>query len=156
MFNQTHETKDGKVMMICEMRTDHLKNTVNMHLDKLKAAKEALDNNPNVSNFEKKLYGFDQKRNQETAEKIIEKTMAKLPAYLMECMVRGIDYGPQLRAILKRTTCEVTNPFSLFQQSKELSIQTEPFYSDPKIGSIENKFFEEEIREFEQEYEDPF
>lgn len=128
MYNQTHQEKTGEITMIAELKNQHLKNIVEMHLRNLKAAKDVIDCDTKVSKFEQVLYGFDPKMNEKQARKIIDNSMAMLPSYIMECMIRGFDYGSKLRDILGRATCEVTNPFSLFQQTaKELpSVDAEP------------------------------
>lgn len=149
----THETKDGRILMIANMESSHLKNTVKMLLRNINEAKEALNgmNGNNVKVFGA-LYGQKTQGLEQRMLNQIEKNRQLLPYYIMECMIRGIDFKEELCKTFDRPVnqMEVKNPlFDLFQ--KELD-KTPQIQSLPNaIQSISKSFHEEDVLVYENE-----
>lgn len=154
----THETKDGRILMIANMESSHLKNTVKMLLRNINEAKEALNgmNGSNVKVFGA-LYGQKTQGLEQRMLNQIEKNRQLLPDYIMECMIRGIDFREELAKTFDRpiNQMEPKNPlFDLFQRDLEKtpSVQKLP----TSVDMIQANFLEEEILEFEEDEEDFF
>lgn len=159
----THETKDGRILMIANMESSHLKNTVKMLLRNINEAKDALNgmNGNNVKVFGA-LYGQKTQGLEQRMLNQIQKNRQLLPDYIMECMIRGIDFKEELCNTFDRPVnqMEVKNPlFDLFQKEMEKTPVVEELATIGKLGSgrldaIRASFLEEEILEFEDEQED--
>lgn len=98
---KVHKTFEGDEMYIAEMDDSHLKNTIDLHILNFKKAAKAL-NKKDTNTINGILY----KNVGMTAEKAkwhINDISEKLPAYIMEAVIRGIDYSKQLQEIFGRS-----------------------------------------------------
>jgi hypothetical protein len=97
----THESKDGRVLLLANMDENHLKNTVKMHLKNIQEAKETLKNSGNL-----KVFGalYDQKVEDIEGKMLrqINHSARALPEYIMECAIRGFDFRRELAAAFDR------------------------------------------------------
>lgn len=105
MYNM-HRTKSGETMFISMMEDDHLQNTINMYVNKIRSQKELLGAKVNISPMKMAMYGVDTARLVEAAKKSIKACCTKLYPYLAEAMLRGFDYKVQLQEIFERTSAE--------------------------------------------------
>lgn len=97
-----HTTKDGTVMFIAEMEDDHLKNTILMITNTLRAAKLALGGNVGLSKFNKAMFGIDDVTNEAKAKSLIQSCYDKVCPYVFEAALRGLDISKQLQDVFER------------------------------------------------------
>lgn len=117
LTNMTHEAKDGRVLLLANMDENHLKNTVRSHLRKIREAKETLANTGGL-----KVFGalYSQKVGDIEGKMLrqINQSARMLPDYIMECMIRGINFREELANAFDRplNAMEPRNRFfDLFQ-----------------------------------------
>ena len=85
-----HTTRDGDSMLIAEMDTPHLINTVKFHLKRINQVKAAVGTVDTGSRFNDRLYGRRSTMEPEQAADLVSKIMEKLEPYLAEAFVRGL------------------------------------------------------------------
>ena len=102
-MNLTHTTKEGQTLMIAEMDNNHLKNTVTMILKGVEMAKEVLKGKE-LDPFKKALYSSRTPAMSKTqAKKIIATAPENVSPYILECVIRGIDFSVEIRKTFDRT-----------------------------------------------------
>jgi len=97
-----HTTKDGNVMSIASMESEHLFNTINLSVKKLEVANNLI-NKSKKKTADNVIYGtgFDS----EDAEQYIEDFRDIIAPYLVEAVIRGLDLLPvteKLQGIFER------------------------------------------------------
>lgn len=103
IFNITHKTKDGKLMYLKDMDNDHLKNTINLFIRKLEAAKQVILSNDDK--FKREFYKT--KSTNERAKRDIEIFNLFIYKYIAESAIRAINIDGELekiRLLLDRKT----------------------------------------------------
>lgn len=120
----THQTEDGKIIIIALMDDIHLKNTVRLHLKKIKEAKSMLSSKSEIK-IQETLYGIKNSAIEKKMIQQINQSRQALPIYIMECMIRGIDFKEELNKAFDRSLIkEKEKILTLFQQEID---------KDPKI-----------------------
>lgn len=98
MDARTHRTREGVELLIAEMDDEHLLNTINFWLSKLRRARAAVDA-PQRTGFNKLLYRTYEQEDTEWAESAIEEFYIMAPRYFMEALLRDLDLNPEVRIL---------------------------------------------------------
>jgi hypothetical protein len=116
----THQTSDGKIILIANLEDSHLKNIVNLHIIRIKQAKEILSQGATFK-IQEALLNHSSSNLEAKMLKQIKVAAAALPAYIMECAIRGIDYSKELQNAFDRTKINnsLSNPFLQFIKEEE-------------------------------------
>lgn len=136
LTNMTHESKDGRVLLLANMDENHLKNTVRSHLRKIREAKETLANTGGLKVFGA-FYGQKVGDIEGKMLRQINQSARMLPDYIMECMIRGIEFREELANAFDRplNAMEPRNPFfDLFQMEID---KTPKVLNGPEEAAVE-------------------
>ncbi len=131
----THETKNGQIIMIAKMEDSHLKNTVKLHIKTIKDAKELLSGSTEIK-IQQALYDQASLNIEKKLLQSISKSRESLPVYLMECMIRGIDFKEELRDIFDR------NPNKISVHEIALNLFQKEIQKNPNILQIDEIEYE--------------
>ena len=106
---EEHCTREGDKMLVAEMGDDHLQNLVKLKIAKLGQLQSQMMENPNMSEFQARLYGVetvDVKAAARESRNIIK----SLYPYLAELYLRGLtDLVEPLRKVIGRNSQLVVN-----------------------------------------------
>ena len=106
---EEHYTREGNKMLVAEMGDDHLQNLVKLKIAKLGQLQSQMMENPNMSEFQARLYGVetvDVKAAARESRNIIK----SLYPYLAELYLRGLtDLVEPLRKVIGRNSQLVVN-----------------------------------------------
>lgn len=101
---EEHYTREGNKMLVAEMTDDHLQNLVKLKIAKLGQLQSQMTENPNISEFQARLYGVetvDVKAAARESRNIIK----SLYPYLAELYLRGLtDLVEPLRKVIGRNS----------------------------------------------------
>jgi len=100
-MNVYHTTKDGSKLFISEMENSHLENTIRLMLAKVDEAKRMLYNKSSENKFKSALYSIPEVKDRDLKEFILKYTTMLAP-YIMEAMLRGINFTPELQLAYER------------------------------------------------------
>lgn len=84
---EIHHTKEGKTMLIAQMSDSHLVNYINLVLTKVEEAQDAMHQDTDATEYQKRLYGI-QSITEEDAADITREALHKLYPYLAEALIR--------------------------------------------------------------------
>lgn len=108
MQQPKHVTIEGKEMMICEMSDGHLKNHINLLLNNAEACKRLIQLGSGEETVTEMIYGISRKQQVNQAKLKIKLIYSKAPAYIMEGVIRGMDYSERLREVFDRNKEQVS------------------------------------------------
>lgn len=97
-----HRTADGDIKALCEMSDNHLENTVNVLLNTAEVCKRVVESGVNKETITEIIHGVSRKQQVAQAREKIKAIYQRLPPYIMEASIRGIDFGERLREVFSR------------------------------------------------------
>ena len=101
-MENTHVTAEGRRMPIVSMDDSHLTNTINMHIKNIKNASVILESWAHITWVTGVIYGYGEEEMKEDAERAIRKSYEKLKDYIIEAVIRWIDFSASLKDAMWR------------------------------------------------------
>jgi len=104
MFEK-HKTREGQIMMICEMDDKHLLNTIIMNLRTIKDIIFIANTTEPLDLYEAELYGH-KKINKKQAAQFTKEFAKKIAPYILEATIRNIvtELIPEIQRTFNRNT----------------------------------------------------
>lgn len=105
-----HYTADGHMLLVAEMSTEHLTNTINLSINRIKELSKFIDmlNNGEISKIsalhEAVYGGIYNDSHKDKARSLLKSFIMNLPKYIMEASLRGIDTTTKLQEAFGRST----------------------------------------------------
>lgn len=103
-----HKTSEGKVLLIACMDDTHLKSTINLFLKKIEEATASLT--IKTDNIAYIIAGVDWESIIAHAKVVIRKYTSLLWPYVMEAMIRWIDYSARMQEVFWRSSAIGDSP----------------------------------------------
>jgi len=97
-----HTTKEGKTMLIASMDDNHLKNTINFIIGRIKFALAVL-NQTQKKTVETIVFANKNIDRVRENNKVMEIWLESLPKYIFEATIRGFDYTKEIQDLLWRS-----------------------------------------------------
>lgn len=95
-----HRTKDGSVMLIAEMETEHLQNTIWMIIKNIETYYSLL--NTKVENDINDIVYWRRSYSHKELKHFIKTSSERLVYYIFEAQIRWIDYSSELQRVYNR------------------------------------------------------
>jgi hypothetical protein len=90
------------------MSDGHLKNHINLLLNNAEACKRLIQLGSGEETVTEMIYGISRKQQVNQAKLKIKLIYSKAPAYIMEGVIRGMDYSERLREVFDRNKEQVS------------------------------------------------
>lgn len=116
---ETHETRDGQEMMICQMSDEHLLNTIRVYCTKIEQCVKVINGIQNIEGG--KLIAvlnpkYSQENMIEQATYTIKKLDKNIQPYIMEAALRGINVTELIQKAYQRKA-KIATPESILIDS---------------------------------------
>jgi hypothetical protein len=98
----THLTADGRKLTLCEMSDTHLQNVINLTLNNAEALKNMVKSGEGAESITEILHGVSRKQQIALAKQKLREIYERLPHYIMEASMRGMDFSLRLRETFER------------------------------------------------------
>jgi hypothetical protein len=110
---ETHTTKDGQSMLICQMEDRHLSNTIKSFCREIEKCRKVITQ-PSVENELIAIFnsGYSQANLKEQAVNQLKKYHQRLQPYLGEALLRGLDLSKELKIAYGRIG-QIKNSFGI-------------------------------------------
>ncbi len=110
---ESHTTKDGQSMLICQMEDRHLSNTIKSFCREIEKCRKVITQ-PSVEDQMIAIFnsGYSQANLKEQAGKQLKIYHERLQRYLGEALLRGLNLSNELKIAYGRTG-QVTNTFNI-------------------------------------------
>lgn len=108
-----HTTEDGRSIFVSEMPDQHLKNTVNVLINNAQAMKALIKGGAGPETITEIIHGVSRKQQIGVAREKVKSIYVNLAPYIMECMIRGIDFSKELADAFERDKSAINNALPL-------------------------------------------
>ena len=111
MSYEVHVTKDGKRMLIGQMESSHLLNTIKLLGKNIEEAQSVIAGSQAFDSTTQILSGFDQRELRDVAAKTLKAYHEKMQPYVFEAALRGINIASILQRAYGRVDAIPTFEF---------------------------------------------
>lgn len=118
MYN-THTTKDGQTLLICQMTNSHLVNTIRILCNKIKSGRLTLENPQLQSQMVQVLSNFPVKPFTQNVIRELKTHHNHLQEYVLEAALRGLDITGILQGAYGRSKEPLPNTFPMLLEASE-------------------------------------